>query len=399
MSYNTRRASSMSTNINKELVDESNDDDFSASSSEYEISSTEAISSSETTEQDITSSDSEGSFDVKNSRKLPLLLKQIGTGTNYFIKSDDYFANIGKKKSVTSDNTFTKFDAPKLQQEHLEKLLSQDIIIKHKKNLEDISLKNHEQFTKWMYVLKEGFNILVYGLGSKMTILQDFMTECLSNVPVVVVNGFFPNLSIKNVVDSIINDVLELSSSTASIYDACDLIAREMLQLRNISLYMIIHNIEGDMLKNNKAQTVLSKLATVKNIHLVASLDHVSAPLIWDNTKLSKFNFVWFDITNFQPYLKETSFEDSNLGIYLIIVKYQLENGKIQHYQGLPFKDLYWSCREAFLVSSDLALRSQLTEFVDHKMLKIKRSIDGAELILIPMTINILQQFYDEQSK
>ena len=40
---------------------------------------------------------------------------------------------------------------------------------------------------------------------------------------------------------------------------------------------------------------------------------------------------------------------------------------------GLAFPDLYRKCREAFLVNSDLTLRSQLTEFKDHKLLKFRK--------------------------
>lgn len=61
------------------------------------------------------------------------------------------------------------------------------------------------------------------------------------------------------------------------------------------------------------------------------------------------------------------------------------------------FKDLYSACREAFLVSSDLALRAQLTEFVDHKMVRFKRSLDGAEHLIIPIPNNLLQQFLNDQ--
>lgn len=62
----------------------------------------------------------------------------------------------------------------------------------------------------------------------------------------------------------------------------------------------------------------------------------------------------------------------------------------------MAFKDLYRSCRESFLVSSDLTLRSQLTEFLDHKLVKTKRSIDGLELLFIPIDHKLLQQFADE---
>lgn len=63
----------------------------------------------------------------------------------------------------------------------------------------------------------------------------------------------------------------------------------------------------------------------------------------------------------------------------------------------MPFKVLYSQCRENFLVSSDLALRAQLTEFLDHKLVKSKRSVDGTEQLIIPIQNSLLQQFLDQQ--
>lgn len=40
---------------------------------------------------------------------------------------------------------------------------------------------------------------------------------------------------------------------------------------------------------------------------------------------------------------------------------------------GMAFQDLFSHCKEAFLVSSDQALRAQLTEFFDHKLMKMKK--------------------------
>lgn len=65
----------------------------------------------------------------------------------------------------------------------------------------------------------------------------------------------------------------------------------------------------------------------------------------------------------------------------------------------MPLKKLYSQCREAFLVSSDLALRAQLTEFIDHKMVKVKRSVEGTEYLTIPVNNSYLQQFVDEQKQ
>ena len=44
-----------------------------------------------------------------------------------------------------------------------------------------------------------------------------------------------------------------------------------------------------------------------------------------------------------------------------------------RHLAGLAFADLYQKCREAFLVNSDLTLRTQLTEFKDHKLIRTKK--------------------------
>lgn len=47
----------------------------------------------------------------------------------------------------------------------------------------------------------------------------------------------------------------------------------------NDRLCLIIHNIDGIMLRSNKAQNILASLAAIPNIHVVASVDHINAPL------------------------------------------------------------------------------------------------------------------------
>lgn len=66
--------------------------------------------------------------------------------------------------------------------------------------------------------------------------------------------------------------------------------------------------------------------------------------------------------------------------------------------KGMTFKKLYQKCREGFLVSSDSTLRTQLIEFVDHKMAKIKRGHDATELISIPINAHILTLFSQQQA-
>lgn len=48
-------------------------------------------------------------------------------------------------------------------------------------------------------LFREGFNLLLYGFGSKRQIINDFKTSLLENESVLVVNGFFPGLTLKEV--------------------------------------------------------------------------------------------------------------------------------------------------------------------------------------------------------
>ena len=47
---------------------------------------------------------------------------------------------------------------------------------------------------------------------------------------------------------------------------------------------------------------IFAGLAGHPKIHLICSIDHINAPLILDQRRLSKLNFIWFDCTTFLPY-------------------------------------------------------------------------------------------------
>ncbi|EFN72327.1 Origin recognition complex subunit 2 [Camponotus floridanus] len=220
------------------------------------------------------------------------------------------------------------------------------------------------------------------------------------------------------ILDNIIVNLLGLDCPTNS-SDCLKLIEKILKSNPDDRLYLIIHNIDGIMLRSSKAQNILAGLATISNVRIIASVDHINAPLLWDHIKRAKFNFYWWDATTFLPYQAETAFESSLLvqqsgglalsslqnvflsltsnarAIYLILVKYQLNNSS-SNFTGMLFKDLYRAAREQFLVSSDLALRAQLTEFVDHKLVRTKRAFDGAEYLIVPLDKGLLKQFVEQ---
>lgn len=48
---------------------------------------------------------------------------------------------------------------------------------------------------------------------------------------------------------------------------------------------LVIHNIDGPGLRDEVSQSALSIVATVPNVRLVATIDHVSAAAMWDQVE------------------------------------------------------------------------------------------------------------------
>jgi len=323
-------------------------------------------------------------------------------------------------KTLTSDRTLSKLSTPRLSATEVNSLLG-DTGIQYKEEVKELLQDHAVYFPKWLSLLHRGFNIVTYGLGSKKSLLHQFHDQHLTGKDTVVVNGFFPSLTIKSVLSHISEDVLEMETSPASATDHLAEILATMDEEKE-HVYLIVHNIDGTTLRNEKSQDILAGLAGHPKIHLICSIDHINAPLIWDQRRLSKLNFIWFDCTTFLPYREETGSENSLMTrqsgglqlaslssvwpsltpnakkVFLVIVKYQMDNTDtgLADYSGLSFMELYRLCRADFLVASDLALRAQLTEFRDHQLVLSKRgSVDGGEYLTIPLDRPTLQAFLE----
>ncbi|CAL6333414.1 unnamed protein product [Bathycoccus prasinos] len=182
-------------------------------------------------------------------------------------------------------------------------------------------------------------------------------------------------------------------------------------------LYLVVHNIDGVAMRNAETQSILGELSSFPRVHLIASVDHVNAPLLWSKREAAKFNWIYQKAVTFAPYAKETANDPQLLAskgeerhvrgaanvlksltrnariIYRIIAEAQIsENG-----QGLTFPQLFQLSRESFLVTAELALRGVLTEFTDHELIKIKKVSDNEDLITVPMDNNALEQLVEDE--
>ncbi|XP_038162400.1 origin recognition complex subunit 2 isoform X2 [Cyprinodon tularosa] len=333
---------------------------------------------------------------------------------------EEYFEAHGSSKVLTSDRTLERLHTPKLDRETLARLLEGKPSC-YSKEIQELHNKHRKHFTKWMLQLQLGFSVLVYGLGSKKALLEDFRVSYLSDEVHLVINGFFPSITLKSILNALTCEVLEHQGTFRTPSDQIQFIAQTLKDSPDLHVYLLIYNIDGPMLRGEKTQSALGQLASLPNLHLVASIDHINAPLVWDQFKQSQFNWLWWECVTFQPYTEETSYENSLLvqqtgalalsslthvlrsltpnarGIFKLLVKFQLENKDNPSYSGLSFQDFYQRCREAFLVNSDLTLRTQLTEFRDHKLIRTRKGADGVEYLIVAVETGTLMDFLENE--
>ncbi|NWI43496.1 ORC2 protein, partial [Picathartes gymnocephalus] len=335
---------------------------------------------------------------------------------------EEYFEAHSSSKVLTSDRTLQKLRKKRLNQQTLHDLLK-NAPLAYAAEIRDLNQQHESLFSKWMLQLHLGFNIVLYGLGSKRDLLEKFRTSLLQDSVHLVVNGYFPSITVRSILNSITEEVLDHIGTFRSPLDQLEFIAKRFKEDSSLELYVLIHNLDSQMLRGERSQQILAQLSSLPSIYLIASIDHINAPLMWDQAKLSLYNWLWYETTTFNPYVEETSYENSLLvqqsgslalsslmhvlhsltlnarGIFRLLAQHQLEKKDNPSYPGLSFQDFYQQCREAFLVNSDLTLRAQLTEFRDHKLIRTKRGADGVEYLLIPVDDSTLTDFLEKEDE
>ncbi|NWY48521.1 ORC2 protein, partial [Sylvia atricapilla] len=335
---------------------------------------------------------------------------------------EEYFEAHSSSKVLTSDRTLQKLRKRRLNQQTLHELLK-NAPLAYAAEIRDLNEQHESLFSKWMLQLHLGFNIVLYGLGSKRDLLEKFRTSLLLDSVHLVVNGYFPSITVRSILNSITEEVLDHIGTFRSPLDQLEFITKRFKEDSSLELYVLIHNLDSQMLRGERSQQILAQLSSLPSIYLIASIDHINAPLMWDQTKLRLYNWLWYETTTFNPYVEETSYENSLLvqqsgslalsslthvlhsltlnarGIFRLLAQHQLEKKDNPSYPGLSFQDFYQQCREAFLVNSDLTLRAQLTEFRDHKLIRTKRGADGVEYLLIPVDESTLADFLEKEDE
>ncbi|KAF8180390.1 origin recognition complex subunit 2-domain-containing protein [Pholiota molesta] len=177
---------------------------------------------------------------------------------------------------------------------------------------------------------KRRLQYLCYGLGSKRRLLNQFATShCSKHGHVVVVNGFQPEFTLKDMLNSIeeIPGIQDLEFPSANVEKQARRIYEFFAKAtQQVDLYLIIHNIDAAPFRAAKSKSILSLLAHNPRIHVIASIDHINAPLLWSSSEIFSrkpdevqadtttpsrgFSWLWHDLTTLVPYDFELAYAD-----------------------------------------------------------------------------------------
>lgn len=269
-------------------------------------------------------------------------------------------------------------------------------------------------FPEWYRLMNNGFNILTHGAGSKKKMLEKFCATHLHNAYHIQLLGYHHDLNPKNLLKCILSDVLELNET----FKTFDEQLSAVNQYLNHDLYLVIHNIDGNCMRDSSVQYWLSELASNKYIHFIASVDHINSALLWDNMQFVAMKWLHYETNTLVSYYDEIMFENSLMlnqtgnvqlssmihilksltpnakNIFLTLVEYVLQADNVK--RNMTFTKLYHECREKFYVSNELTLRAQLTEFIDHKLIKLKTEVDGYETVYVMIDDTNLKLFLED---
>jgi origin recognition complex subunit 2 len=174
-----------------------------------------------------------------------------------------------------------------------------------------------QYFNQWQFELSQDFNICAYGWGSKRDLLMQFADYLYKSqsvdtkAKIVVVNGYVNNLTIRDILNTIASAIAERGQKLGS--QPADMLENLLGLLEEeqaLDITLIIHSIDRIPLRRPTTQTILSRLSSHPQVHLIASADHPSFPLLWDSSLRSTYNFLFHDCTTFRPYSVEVDVVD-----------------------------------------------------------------------------------------
>jgi origin recognition complex subunit 2 len=181
-------------------------------------------------------------------------------------------------------------------------------------------------YDQWMFELDEGFNICLYGYGSKRSITEQFthqlyahlseQTPCIgtkATPKIVVINGHAAGIALKDILITIASTVIpatvKMPNQPASLLD---LILQHLTdEPPSRPIPIILNSIDSPYLRRSPTPSMLARLAAHPAINLICTADTPNFPLLWDVGLKTQYKFLFHDVTTFAPYDAEVDVVES----------------------------------------------------------------------------------------
>ncbi|KAJ4988653.1 origin recognition complex subunit 2 [Stagonosporopsis vannaccii] len=236
---------------------------------------------------------------------------------------EEYFWQTRPGGSKTSDNTLSA-----------QKLLNHDEYFHAISNCEDchepemdflVDLHSRA-FDQWVFELDEGFNVCLYGYGSKRTITERFAAHLYRHIlamasfkgskiapTIAVINAYAAGTTMKEILTAV---ALSVMSASTKLPNQLTVLLDFVLDFLSVNapprpISVIINSIDSPYLRKSPAPSMLARLATHPSINLLCTADTPSFPLLWDVGLKTQFRFLFHDATTFAPYDAEIDVVES----------------------------------------------------------------------------------------
>ncbi|KAJ5797066.1 uncharacterized protein N7518_005606 [Penicillium psychrosexuale] len=321
-------------------------------------------------------------------------------------------------------------------EEYFEKLGQYEDPCKEEK--EYLQSLHHRSFPQWAFEFDEGFNICLFGYGSKRKLMDEFAewiyNQRLSDTTtptIVMVNGYTPGISIRSIFATIVAAVMgdnapsKLGAQPTEVLE----LLQSALKSHEEPVTVLINSIDAPPLRRAANQALLARLAATPRIRLLATADTPNFPVMWDISLRDQLNFVFHDCTTFLPFSAEAdvveevntllgrkgrrvggkdgvgfvlkSLPENARNLYRLLLTelitllddgHQSDDegaeggGRAGDETGIEFRLLYQKATEEFVASSEMMFRTLLKEFHDHQMITSRMDASGMEILGVPLS-------------
>lgn len=182
----------------------------------------------------------------------------------------------------------------------------------------DFLLDLHSRaFDQWIFELEEGFNVCLYGYGSKRTVTERFAAHLYHHLSglapckgskktpkIAVINGYAAGTTLKELLTTVASIAVP---NTTKLPNQPALLLESLLEHLTTNppvqpIPVILNSIDSPYLRKAPVPSMLARLAAHSSINLICTADSPNFPLLWDVGLKTQYKFLYHDATSFVPY-------------------------------------------------------------------------------------------------